>query len=43
MNHTIINTGPPGRGVKSLEHMVVSPDGGLLAFRGASGYVHICR
>ena len=35
--------GPSGRGVKSLEHMEVSPEGGLLAFRGASGYVHICR
>jgi U3 small nucleolar RNA-associated protein 18 len=35
--------GPIGRGVKSLEYMVESPEGRLLAFRGASGYVHICR
>jgi len=36
------NTGPAGRGVKSLEHMAASPEGSLLAFRGASGYVHLC-
>ena len=35
--------GPAGRGVKSLEHLAVSPEGSLLAFRGASGYVHLCR
>mmetsp|Transcript_27975 Transcript_27975/g.47883 ORF Transcript_27975/g.47883 Transcript_27975/m.47883 type:complete len:541 (-) Transcript_27975:91-1713(-) len=34
--------GPAGRGVKSLEHLAVSPEGSLLAFRGASGYVHLC-
>ena len=32
-----------GRGLKSLEHMAVSPEGSMLAFRGASGYVHVCR
>lgn len=28
--------------MKSLEHMACSPEGSLLAFRGASGYVHLC-
>jgi len=35
--------GPPGREVKSLEHMTISPKGEKLAFRGASGYIHICN
>jgi len=38
-----IISGPPGREVKSLEHMTISPKGEKLAFRGASGYIHICN
>jgi len=34
--------GPVNRGLSSLEHMTASSDGKMLAFRGSSGYVHIC-
>ncbi len=30
------------RGLKSHELMAVSPEGGLIAFAGAGGYVHLC-
>ena len=41
-SHKLACTGPSGRGVKSLEYMSVSPEGRMLAFRGASGYIHLC-
>ena len=43
LSFTFYYLGPAGRGLKSLEYMKESPEGRLLAFRGASGYVHICK
>lgn len=33
---------PNPKETKSLEHMVSSPQGAYLAFRGAAGYLHVC-
>lgn len=42
--HITYTTSPAlmSRGLKSHELMAASPEGGLIAFAGAGGYVHLC-